>query len=73
LDRLIISRSGKSNVQVEINIYDDLSANLSKQLGKVALSRNDSCANVTFNTGFNNGLFVIVSGSDKIGTTIVFD
>ena len=68
LGRVIFARAGGGSATVLI--YDALIA--TNQVGRIDIDKNDTI-NVEYDFTFNIGLFVVITGTGTLGTTITFD
>lgn len=69
LGRVIFSRSGGASTLATILLYDDTTA--TNQVGRIEIDKDDTIV-IDYDFVFSTGLFVVISGSGTLGTTITF-
>jgi hypothetical protein len=70
LGKVIFARAGGGGGSATILIYDAVSA--TNQVGRIDISRDDTIA-VDYDFIYSMGLYVAISGTGTLGTTITFD
>ena len=69
LERIVLAKSGGGGVAT-VDLYDATSA--TNQIGQI-LATADETAEIEYDVNFNNGLYIEISGSGTISTTITYD
>jgi hypothetical protein len=72
LERIIFARNGSAGGNGSISIYDDISAVGASQIGQIEVG-GDGTEPITYDVTINNGLFVVITGTGTLSTTITFD
>jgi hypothetical protein len=70
LGKIVIARNGAGGGDATLEMYDALSA--TDQIGRIALDT-DITTVIDYDMMFNVGLYVVITGSGTLGTTITFD
>jgi hypothetical protein len=70
LERVIFARNGSGGGKGTISIYDSLAA--TNQIGQIEVG-GDGTSEIVYDVTINTGLFVAISGTGTLSTTITFD
>jgi hypothetical protein len=72
LERIIFARNGSAGGNGSISIYDDVAAIGGSQIGQIEVG-GDGTEAISYDVTINNGLFVVITGTGTLSTTITFD